>query len=157
MAKIFPARAARRALRAAMLVMISVGVLFVSGSTPASAGTSCSWVGCSTTVNDSAFSATAYRNWCWGGNSTGDSTENFPYCNTDGGLYLSAYGGHTPRDQDWDTFRVDAGWCYRVFFNRLWLPSFTRTYDRRGRSALYVKVGDDAIAHIKAQSTSTCP
>jgi len=25
---------------------------------------------------------------------------------------LTGGGGHTPYNQDWDTFQVDAGWCY---------------------------------------------
>ncbi|MEV4313103.1 hypothetical protein [Actinocrispum sp. NPDC049592] len=154
------ARRTQRALRAAALAVISIGGL-MAGTAPANAGASCSLAGCSTTVNDSSVGATAMRNWCWDGNSSGDSTETYPGCTVDNvpqsGMFLSAGGGHTPRDQDWDVLRVDAGWCYKVFFNRLWVPSFTRTYDRRGRSELYVKVGDEAIAHIKGQSTSSCP
>ncbi|MFD9120894.1 hypothetical protein ACFU6M_03700 [Streptomyces bottropensis] len=30
------------------------------------------------------------------------------------------------------------------------------TYDRRGKSALHVKVGDEANAHIVRQSSSSC-
>ncbi|WP_218004484.1 hypothetical protein [Microtetraspora niveoalba] len=146
-------------VRAAALTVISVSALLVN-SPPASAGADCSLVGCSTTVNDSAHSVYAYRNWCRDNDSTGDSTETYPSCKVDNVAQTSRYlspGDNTPRKEDWDTFRVDAGWCYKVYFNRLWAPSFTRTYDRRGKSALYVKVGDEAIAHIQAQSNSTCP
>jgi hypothetical protein len=118
-------------------------------------------VGCSTSVNDTSIGTFAYRNWCWGGNSSGDWKDNLPDCVSDGvrqaPFYLNINGGHTPRDQDWDVIRIDAGWCYKVFFNRLWVPSFTRTYDQRGRGTIYVKVGDEAVAHIKGQSTSSCP
>ncbi|SOD83260.1 hypothetical protein SAMN06272781_8089 [Streptomyces sp. 1222.2] len=59
-------------------------------------------------------------------------------------------------DQDWDAFRVDAGWCCRVSFDIPGPINDDETYDRRGKSALYVKVGDEANAHIVRQSSSSC-
>jgi hypothetical protein len=144
------------------MVAISVGGLLGGAAAPAAADPGCApivgW--CSTTVNDSSLFATALFNWCTGGN-TGDSTTTRPTCSSGGvaqkTFFLSAGGGHTPFNEDWDTFQVDAGWCYRVRFVITAGPDFTRTYDRRGTTALYVKVADDADAHIQAQSSTTCP
>lgn len=144
------------------VVVAALGAAVVVGVAPnAQAGTGCTLTLCSTTVNDSAYGVTAYYNWCRGGDSTGDSTATEPKCASDGERQktqnLTARGGHTAYNQDWDAFRVDAGWCYKVKFIRTGQPEFTRTYDRRGKSALWVKVADNADAHVLDQGTASCP
>ncbi|MEU1179122.1 hypothetical protein ABZ464_16005 [Streptomyces sp. NPDC005820] len=143
-------------------VVAALGFAAVLGTAPtAQAGPGCTLTLCSTTVNDSAYGVTAFFNWCRGGDSTGDSTATEPKCASDGVKQktqnLTARGGHTPYSQDWDAFRVDAGWCYKVKFIRTGQPQFTRTYDRRGTTALWVKVGDNADAHVLDQGTASCP
>jgi hypothetical protein len=119
-------------------------------------GESCGVLGCSSVVNDSAFGATAWFNWCMGGG-TGASTTTLPTCDHQKPFPLSPRGDHTPYDQDWDVLEVDAGWCFKVKFIVDFGTDFTRTYDRRGKSALYVKAADNADAHVQAQSSSSCP
>jgi hypothetical protein len=151
----------RRGLQAAALAAVfSAGGLFV-GATPASAGPNCSPLGCSSSVNDTPVTATAFFNWC-GGGSTGTMTTSGQTTCSSGGVAQKTYGlttngGHTPYSQDWDSLRIDAGWCYKVKFVVDLAPDFTRTYDRRGTSAAWVKVSDNADAHIQGQSSSTCP
>jgi len=145
-----------------VVAIAALGFAAVVGSAPAAqAGTGCTLTLCSTTVNDSAYGATAYYNWCRAGDSTGDSTTTEPKCKSDGEAQktrnLTPRGGHTPYSEDWDAFRVDAGWCYKVRFIRTGQPEFTRTYDRRGTTALWVKVSDNADAHILDQGTASCP
>ncbi|MDX3310917.1 hypothetical protein P1S61_17950 [Streptomyces sp. ME08-AFT2] len=145
-----------------VVVVAALGGTAVMGVAPnAQAGTGCTLGLCSTTVNDSAYGVTAYFNWCRGGDSTGDSTATEPKCAPDGARQksqnLTARGGHTPYNEDWDAFRVDAGWCYKVKFVRTGQSDFTRTYNRRGTSALWVKVGDNADAHVLDQGTASCP
>src|SRR5689334_16933186 len=154
-------RARGRIWRAVLLVVISIGGLLGVASTPAAADPGCApivhW--CSTTVNDSAFFATALFNWCTGGN-TGDSTTIRPTCSSGGAMqrtfFLSAGGGHTPFNEDWDAFQVDAGWCYRVKFVITLGTDFTRICHRRGTAALYVKGADNADAHTQTQSPTPC-
>ncbi|MCT9930149.1 hypothetical protein N5079_07915 [Planotetraspora sp. A-T 1434] len=148
----------RRTAFAAML--LGSTALAVLPADAAFAGPSCTVAGCSTTFNDSPMEAWAYFNWCRKGDSTGAWTVSEPTCTSGGAsqdtFYLDS-GGHTPLGQDWDAFRVDAGWCYRVKFVVSFGSDFTRTYDRRGQSAAWVKVADNADAHILAQTnTSPC-
>ncbi|MET7900706.1 hypothetical protein ABZS86_04240 [Streptomyces sp. NPDC005355] len=143
-------------------VVAAMAFAAVTGSAPAAyAGASCGTLGCSSSVNDSALGATAYKNWCLSGSSTGDWTTSQPTCSSDGvaqkTYYLSAYGGHTPYSEDWDTLRVDAGYCYKVKFVIDWEPDFTKIYDRRGKSAAWVKAADNADAHVVDQGYSSCP
>ncbi|KUO09719.1 hypothetical protein [Streptomyces sp. DSM 15324] len=145
-----------------LVVVGALGAAAVLGAAPtAQAGTGCTLGLCSTTVNDSAYGVTAVFNWCRADDSTGDSTATEPRCSSDGvsqkTMNLTARGGHTPYNQDWDAFRVDAGWCYKVKFVRTGQRDFTRTYDRRGKTALWVKVGDNADAHVQDQGTASCP
>lgn len=156
-------RVTGRVWRAVLLVVISVGGLLGGAVAPAAADPGCAPVvgWCSTTVDDSSLPATALFNWCIGGKNTGDSTTTRPTCSSGDvaqkSFFLSSRGGHTPFNEDWDTFQVDASWCYRVKFVITAGTDFTRTYDQRGTTARYVKVADDADAHILAQSTTTCP
>ncbi len=152
----------RRVSQAVLLVAVGVGGLLV-GVAPVSAGPNCAPVvgWCSTTVNDSSFSAVALFNWCRANDGTSAWTAIRPTCSDEGAaqksLFLTSGGGHTPFNQDWDSFQVDAGWCYKVKFVVTAGNDFTRIYDRRGASAIWVKVGDDADAHIQGQGSATCP
>ncbi|SFO04043.1 hypothetical protein SAMN04487980_104815 [Streptomyces sp. cf124] len=147
--------------RSAVAVTAVAFVAVLGTGTTAHAGASCGVTGCSSSVNDTSVGATALKNWCRGGDSTGASTDKQPTCKSDDvpqkSMYLSPNGGHTPYREDWDTLRVDAGWCYKVRFIVDFGDDFNRTYDRRGLSAAYVKAADNADAHVIGQSTSSCP
>lgn len=149
-----------RRVRAACVVG-ALTLAAVASGTPAYAGASCGITGCSSEVNDSAYSATALKNWCTSGGGTGDLTGTKPTCTVDNvqqtTYFLSSGGGHTPYKEDWDVLQIDAGWCYKVHFIVDFGSDFTKTYDRRGTSAGYVKVSDNADAHVQGQSTSGCP
>lgn len=139
------------------MVIVSVGGLLF-GAAPASAGPSCGITGCSSTYNDSGVGATAYFNWCTG-LGTGDYTSEEPRCSDEDVAQDTRWlnpGDHTPDNQDWDAFRVDAGWCYRVDYRLGVFTDFSVTYNRRGLSAVYVKVGDPYDAHITRQSSTSC-
>ncbi|MEU6242474.1 MULTISPECIES: hypothetical protein [unclassified Streptomyces] len=155
--KSLPTRLGRAA--AAVTAMAFIAVL--GSATTASAGASCSIAGCSSSVNDTSLGATALKNWCRGGDSTGAWTATQPTCKSDNvaqtTYYLSSGGGHTPYSEDWDTLRIDAGWCYKVKFVIDLAPDFTKTYDRRGTTAAWVKAADNADAHVIGQSSSSCP
>jgi hypothetical protein len=124
----------------------------------AHAGGSGCWFGCSSSKNEtSTFGAAALFNWCWPNNETGDSTTTKPTCSSDGGpqksYLLRPNGGHTPYDEDWDTLQIDAGWCYKVRFEIDFGRDFTQVYDQRGKPDLWVKVADNAHAHIFAMDS----
>ncbi|MEU1410106.1 hypothetical protein [Streptomyces sp. NPDC005731] len=129
---------------------------------PASyAGSSCTPVlgWCSGTANDTNLGATAFRNWCGDqGNMTMITTK--PTTCTSDGVSQSfinvAAGSRTPSNQDWDGFQVDAGWCYTVKFVRHGQTDVTKTYNRIGASAGYVKVDNSSTAHITRQGTASC-
>jgi len=65
-------------------------------------------------------------------------------------------GGGTPWNQDWDAFRVDAGYCYRVDFSQPFY-AWSTTYNRSNNSAVWVKVEDDTVATVMAQRYGSCP
>ncbi|MGW1672372.1 hypothetical protein [Streptomyces sp. NPDC002324] len=146
--------------KAAAVVGATTIAFVVAGPAPAAyAGPECGNLGCSSTVNDSGVGAVAYFNWCRSWDLTGASTTTQPTCSSGGAAQKTEWlspGEHTPWDQDWDAFRVDAGWCYKVSFDIPGPINDDETYDRRGKSALYVKVGDEANAHIVRQSSSSC-
>lgn len=154
-------RIMKRGLQAAALAaVLSAGGLHV-GAAPAVADPSCGVGGCSSSVNDSSLYATAYFNWC-GGGSTGTMVTSGQTTCTSGNVAqkpygLTANGGHTPYSEDWDSLRIDAGWCYKVRFIVDFGDDFNRTYDRRGTTAAWVKVSDNADAHILGQSSTSCP
>ena len=70
-------------------------------------------------------------------------------------------GNQTPVGQDWDTFRVDAGWCYVVRFEEWeWygLHMWTVIYNRIGQSRpFWVKVENNATAYVTKQADGGCP
>ncbi|MEW1648265.1 MULTISPECIES: hypothetical protein [unclassified Streptomyces] len=143
--------------RAAVIVS-AIAIAGVTSLTPAHAGPNCSIAGCSSTYNDTGATATALFNWCTASGSTGDTTTTRPSCSSEGAAqkqYLLLGHEHTPETQDWDVLQIDAGWCYKVYFDSI--TNFTRTYDRRGKTAEWVKISDYADAHIQGQSNTSCP
>jgi hypothetical protein len=66
------------------------------------------------------------------------------------------HGERTPSGEDWDSLRVDAGWCYKVDLNTGY-KWWTVVYDRSNLSAVWVKVEDHAIATVQAQRYGSCP
>ena len=110
------------------------------------------FVGCSQIHNDSSLGVTIKPNWTCSG-TTGSSGG--VGCTSGTPRYLLA-GQHTDQNEDWDTFRVDPGWCYKVTF---YLPfkSWTVKYNRSGQGELWVKVEDWATAVIEAQRAGSCP
>jgi hypothetical protein len=103
------------------------------------AGGSCTF-GCSETHNTSNLGVLAGRNW---GN---------PYGQT---LWISP-GGKTPQKQDWDAFRVDAGWCYHVLWYTYGIPDHSTNYNQIGRGEVWIQVHNYQTAVVQRQSTSSC-
>ncbi|MFC6083623.1 hypothetical protein [Sphaerisporangium aureirubrum] len=117
------------------------------------AGGNCS-VLCSTTTNQSSLGVMAFRNWTCQDGTTG--TARTGCVSTSQTMWL-ATNRTTPAGQDWDAFRVDAGYCYRVLLE---VPgkAWTMTYNRSGMSTpVYVKVEDWGLATVKAQRYGSCP
>jgi hypothetical protein len=110
-------------------------------------------LGCSQIQNPSPYYVAIRPNWTTCGGGTGASG---PISCTSGTTTLLYSGNNTPTNQDWDTFRVDPGWCYRVKF---YLPyrSWTERYNRVGLGETWVKVEDWATAVIEDQRYGSCP
>lgn len=154
-----------RIARVAVVLIAVVGVLMIGPAmvsaapkepvpeAPLSVQGNCSpVVGCSQVENDTSSYVIIRPNWTCGG-TTG--TTGGVGCTSGSDTYLWA-GQHTPTNQDWDTFRVDPGWCYKVKF---YLPfeSWTTKYNRSGQGEIWVKVEDWATAVIQAQQYGSCP
>jgi hypothetical protein len=161
---------ASRIARAAVVLVAAAGALVLASTAagaapkpappeqvadaPVSVQGDCSpVVGCSQIHNDSSTYIIIRPNWTCSSGTTG-STAGIG-CTSGTSTYLYA-GQHTPTDQDWDTFRVDPGWCYKVKF---YLPfkSWTVKYNRTGLGEIWVKVEDWATAVIQAQQYGSCP
>lgn len=131
-------------LRRAAVTVSLLTVTATLGSAPSAyAGSACDWSGCSETINQSAYSVHVARDWCSGNNGpcAGSPTS------------WIAPGSRTPVNQDWDAFRVDAGWCYRVNWN----PGVgDLRYDQRGKGHRWIKVLNPEEAVIEFQSTTSC-
>ncbi|MFD4231367.1 hypothetical protein [Streptomyces sp. NPDC058545] len=128
---------------------------------PAQAGGSCTG-GCSETINESHVGAIAFRNWCRSGDLTGAETSTQPTCTVEGvpqsTKLLAAWTGRTPVGEDWDGFRVDAGWCYRVFFHSYIWGDWWHNYNQSNKTThSWVKVSNDATAYINQQKQGSCP
>jgi hypothetical protein len=126
------------------------------------ASTSCALgVLCSATENNSAYSVYIARNWCWNSGTTASSTTSDPSCSSSSDRRWIVPRQSSPSGEDWDTFRVDAGWCYRVHFAEAeWygLHEWDVTYNRAGQSTpVWVKVEDNAIAIVESQRSGSCP
>jgi hypothetical protein len=112
-------------------------------------------VGCSTTVNHSSLGVLAVRDWTCSSGTTGTaSTGCVSLSHT---KWISGNGGTTPSGEDWDAFRVDAGYCYKVWF-RLPYKNWTMTYNRSGMTTpVYVKVENHGQAYVLDQRYGSCP
>lgn len=66
------------------------------------------------------------------------------------------YGQRSPSWEDWDSFRVDAGYCYKVTFT-LPYDQWTEYINRSGTTAVWVKVEDHGMAFVYAQRYGSCP
>ncbi|RCG33182.1 hypothetical protein DQ384_01720 [Sphaerisporangium album] len=117
------------------------------------------FLGCSETWNRSQTSVRIGRNWCWGDNTPKDDSLMWN-CTSDGVSQEFKWifaGENSPANQDWDTFRVDGGWCYAVSMFTFPGPSQgDRIYDRRGLSGIWIKVANNQRAVVTHQSTSSC-
>ncbi|WP_371619252.1 hypothetical protein [Streptomyces sp. NBC_00454] len=149
---------ARRRIASTVAASALVAGALLGAAPTASAGEACDG-GCSETYNDTGDSILVARNWCWGywDGITREGDNPVSQCNSsDKYTWLSA-GTHTPGTVDWDTFRVDAGWCYKMYFYNDWTGLSTYYYvDRTGMSALWVKVSNNESAHIYSQAYGHC-
>jgi len=146
-------RIRRQRARVAAMLAAAAGMVALAPAPEASAGGCVGWV-CGQVFNDSAWGATAFKDWNCGG-TTGFMTDD-PWC-ASGPTQWMAPGGYTPDGQDWDVLRIDAGWCYRV---QLYTPTrgtWSETYDRRGTSDGFMKVETFGTAWLKAQASTYCP
>ncbi|GGJ67681.1 hypothetical protein [Streptomyces brasiliensis] len=96
---------ARRAGIAFALATAALGGVLVTAP-QASANDDC-YYGCSQTYNQSPYRVYAAKRWC--NSKNGPCTDYNSYMWLDPGSVGKPT--HTPLNQDWDTFRVDAGWC----------------------------------------------
>ncbi|WP_406502002.1 hypothetical protein OHA04_37950 [Streptomyces sp. NBC_01590] len=147
--------AAKRARTAAVLVAIATAATLAGPAPTASAGGSCTPGLCSQTWNNSGTGFYALKNWCRSGDGNGASTTTRPTCGTQKRDYLYP-GDRTAGTKDWDVFQVDAGFCYKVYFEVDAGWDFPRTYDRRGKSTLWVKVANNGFAIVNSVRSSTC-
>jgi hypothetical protein len=125
---------------------------------PATTSGQC-FLGCSESRNQSQASVYIGRNWCRSDSSDwpGDT---IPSCTSDGVVqefrWISA-GQNSPAGQDWDTFRVDGGWCYSVTIFTYPGPfRDDRVHDRRGLNGLWIKVANNQTAYITSQGVTHC-
>ncbi|GCD92731.1 hypothetical protein [Embleya hyalina] len=150
--------AVTRGVRSLAVVAVLGAAAIVAVPTPAYAG-GCTLI-CSETMNQSNLPATVARNYCEAG-STGDYTSTQPTCSSADEPQewrTLAAGERTPQDEDWDTFRVDTNWCYKVFFESFlpWGKEWTSYFSASPQGPMYVKVGNDYTAHIKEQTYGPC-
>ncbi|HEX2685820.1 MAG TPA: hypothetical protein VHN14_04350 [Kofleriaceae bacterium] len=121
-------------------------LLLVTPARTASAGESCLG-GCSETHNKSQYGVFTARDWCSGGPCSGSQT-----------LWIYT-GQQTPDNQDWDTFRVDAGWCYkgsiRTYIYPFWHTT-NYTWDQSGKGNLWIQVHNNQTATVDWQGYGHC-
>lgn len=147
----------RRIVNTVAASALAAGLL-LGGAPTASAGEACDG-GCSQTYNDTGGSVVVARNWCWGfwdgWQQPGDDVVR--QCNSNDKYALLSPWTRTPGTVDWDTFRVDRGWCYRVYFYNDWTGLSTwYTFDRTGRDGLWIKVSNNESAHIDSRTYGHC-
>ncbi|MER5690069.1 hypothetical protein [Streptomyces sp. NPDC002205] len=139
-----------------VLAVLGLAISGLAVTAPASyAGTSCSYPYCSETYNQTSLPVYVAHNWC------GDKEwliQSAPPCGAKSSDYWLAAGQHTDSHQDWDTFRVDAYWCYKFQrYSVIWGWESVETVDRRNQSAPeWVRVHNDETAYIIKQSSSSC-
>lgn len=147
--------AIKRARTAAVVAAIAAAATLAGPVSTASAGGSCTANLCSQTWNDSGTGFYALKNWCKDGGSNGTSTTTRPTCGTQKKDYLHP-GDRTRGTQDWDVFQVNGGRCYKVDFELTPGYDFSKTFDRRGKSTVWVKVSDNGFAKVRSVGTSSC-
>ncbi|MFD3939735.1 hypothetical protein ACFWSF_32490 [Streptomyces sp. NPDC058611] len=150
-------RVRRRIVNTVAASALAAGALLGSAPT-ASAGEVCDG-GCSQTYNDTGGSVVVARNWCWGlwegWQRSGDDVVR--QCNSNDKYALLSPWTRTSGTVDWDTFRVDRGWCYRVYFYNDWTGGKTwHTFDRTGSDGLWIKVSNYESAHIYSRTYGRC-
>jgi hypothetical protein len=117
-------------------------------------GSTCRSGLCSQIENSSQYWVYLARDWCGTANYIYNNT---PPCGPSGTQHPTRYldpNVTTPQFQDWDSFRVDAGWKYNytVYFRGCICWS-NRSVDRRGSStAAWVRVHDNEVAVITSQT-----
>lgn len=142
---------------ASLTAVCGVATMTVLGAAPAAQADSSCWEPlCSSIINHSTLGVYIAQDWCWSG-TTGSSRTEDPYCSSSSERKWLNPGAGTAMGEDWDTFRVDAGYCYKVQFN-LPYDTWTQYYNQSGTSThRWVKVEDHANAYIKAQKYGSCP
>jgi hypothetical protein len=145
----------RAALRGVVVIALVAGGL-LAATPQASAGASCSFIGCSHTHNASQYSVFTAHNWCWGDDAQRPDSA-ISQCNSSSQLLWVSAGSVTPSGQDWDAFRVDGGWCYRGYWSNTYTGSYTDfTINRIGQGGVWVKTADYQHAWVTYQSVSSC-
>ncbi|MFF9349084.1 hypothetical protein [Streptomyces sp. NPDC014734] len=100
------------------------------------------------------------RNWCTDA-PNGTKTTTKPKCSSDGvkqAWDVLQVGDATSSKKDWDTFQVDAHWCYNVWFDGPGPLYLWRTYSQaKSNKDAWVKVSNGYIAHVWAQKYGSCP
>ncbi|MEU3464471.1 hypothetical protein ABZ721_31535 [Streptomyces sp. NPDC006733] len=147
-----PVRTIARAGVALSLAL--AGLLAVSPVSQADDGP-CSSPWCSETYNVSGDSVYVARSWC------GDQewlAQDAPPCGAKDTDYWLQNGHGTNPNQDWDSFRVDVGWCYTFQTTSfLWGEYPKEVVDRRGKpTAEWVRVHDDETTVVISQGTTHC-
>lgn len=160
MRSILGLRRQQKAVPAAIFLATLLG-FSLAAAPSAHADASCTVLGCSRTVDETPGPVYVARNWC-GGGGNGDWTDSTPKCSSKAGSkkvpqkFKWIYSGQgTPKNQDWDTFRVDAGWCYKVEFTSFY-HRYYRWYNRSHKDRVWVKVSDQYTARVQHQNYGTC-
>jgi hypothetical protein len=123
----------RRVTVIACALAVSVPVLQATAASPANADGCTGGVICSATTNLSVFRVRVALDWCGGGPCAGTAQ-----------MWLSP-GQSTPLLEDWDAFRIDAGWCYSYAITPPGIP--VRRYGER-----WIQVHNGQRANILGQA-----
>lgn len=152
-----PTRVRRRIVNTvAASALAAAGLL---GAAPtANAGEACDG-GCSQTYNDSTSTVKVARNWCWGywdgWQKSGDDAVR--QCNSDAKYDVLYPSTRTPGNVDWDTLRVDGGYCYQLYYYNDWTGAKSYyTIDRAGKDGLWLKVANNESVHVTFQKYGHC-
>jgi hypothetical protein len=108
---------------------------------------------CGRIVNDTNLSAYVARDWKGTSEILYQNSPPYAASSSHPAKWLSG-GGATGRFEDWDTFRVDAGWKYEWTVYYRWGGIGWGSSDRRGSSTgAWIRVHDDQVVHITSQYT----
>jgi hypothetical protein len=124
------------------------------------ASTSCTpIIGCSVTQNNTGAAVYVARDWC---NHSGTDNQHWfsetPPCGPPSVTHPAQWiPGHSSSPSgDWDVFRVDAGWCYKVHWDVTASPDHDTTYNRSNAGSEFVRVENNERAIITFQRFGTC-